>query len=97
MVSSVPYADPSLSGFGAICDGGVVGGSVAPVHPGRSSQRWGRVCERLTRESLLTDRRVVWPMISCRVGKVVHPCKVLIYCNSRALGHGALSLRFAPM
>ena len=23
-----------------------------------------------------------------RVGKLVHPCRVLIYCNSHALGYG---------
>jgi hypothetical protein len=31
-----------------------------------------------------TDRRVVQPMVSCRVGKVEQSCRVLIYCNSRA-------------
>jgi hypothetical protein len=29
--------------------------------------------------------------IASRAGKVVHPCRVIIYCNSLAPGHGARS------
>ena len=73
----------------------VIGGSGAFVLPDRSLIA-GCVCvEGWGHELTLILGRGYGHWYCPRVEKVVHPTRSLIYCNSRALGQWARSLRFA--
>jgi hypothetical protein len=66
--------------------------TVTSIHLRPPSHRRVRTVEGMHELTLILGARDMVVGLAPHVGKVVHPCRVLIYCNSHALGHGTLNV-----